>query len=121
MPVPARGPAHPARETTPHVRSVRQPAPRSASGCAPSYPCTPGPSGPSDPAASARPHAPRTTAEELEKDAEELFKQFAPTPPSRGGQRPTESLRTVPLNTNGEADRTDMNEWMRQQAASNKS
>jgi hypothetical protein len=61
------------------------------------------------------------TLEELEKDAEELFRQFAPPPPaSRPGQRPTEALRTVPLETNGTAERTDMNEWMRSQAQPNR-
>lgn len=60
------------------------------------------------------------TPEELEKDAEELFKQFAPPAAPPRGQRPTEALRTVPLATNGQADRTDMNEWMRSQAQPNR-
>lgn len=63
-----------------------------------------------------------STREELEADADDLLSDLKPgdkpTPP---GQRPRESLRTVPLATNGEADRTDMDQWMRDQATGRRS
>lgn len=53
-----------------------------------------------------------SSREELESDAEELFAMFAGRK-GGSGQRPTEDLRRVPLDTGGKAELTDMNEWMR--------
>ncbi len=60
-----------------------------------------------------------TTRKELEADADDLLATFAPpAPPApKPGSRPKESLRTVVVASNGDTPKTDMNEWMREQAA----
>lgn len=60
-----------------------------------------------------------STRKELEADADDLLATFAPAAPPapKPGSRPKENLKTVPVATNGAVDKTDMNEWMRNQAA----
>jgi hypothetical protein len=60
------------------------------------------------------------TREELESDADDLLTDFKPEdkPAKPASQRPKESLRTVPLATSGDVEKTDMDAWMRSKASS---